>query len=194
MEACKIHKAKEGDSHVYKIKYSWKAGCGTETLFGTHEFWVRGIRKREFSSSRNDVNCCTEPPCDVFSSRVCEECCKLVTALKIDWTKSWTFGILPCLSYAMFFNMYSPAWCTTWHAQFCHVAQLPFFRFTSASSSFIGIYFRFLIFYWYLLPFPHLLVVSVYLLVVSVYLLVVSVYLLVVSVYDIDVFAHNINV
>jgi hypothetical protein len=28
------------------------------------------------------------------------------------------------------------------------VAQLPFFRFTSASSSFIGIYFRFLIFYW----------------------------------------------
>jgi hypothetical protein len=74
------------------------------------------------------------------------------------------------------------------------VAQLPFFRFTSASSSFIGIYFRFLILYWYLLPFPHLLFVSVYLLVVSVYLLVVSVYLLVVSVYDIDVFAHNINV
>jgi hypothetical protein len=67
------------------------------------------------------------------------------------------------------------------------VAQLPFFPFTSASSSFIGIYFRFLIFYWYLLPFPHLLFVSVY-------LLVVSVYLLVVSVYDIDVFAHNINV
>jgi hypothetical protein len=29
------------------------------------------------------------------------------------------------------------------------VAQLPFFRFTSASSSFIGIYFRFLIFYLY---------------------------------------------
>jgi hypothetical protein len=65
-----------------------------------------------------------------------------------------------------------------------HVAQLPFFRFTSASSAFIGIYFRFLIFYWYLLPFPHLLFISVY-------LLVVSVYLLVVSVYDIDVFAHQ---
>jgi hypothetical protein len=54
------------------------------------------------------------------------------------------------------------------------------FVFTSASSSFIGIYFCFLIVYWYLL--------------LSVYLLVVSVYLLVVSVYDIDVFAHNINV
>jgi hypothetical protein len=39
---------------------------------------------KEFSSSGNDVNCCTEPPCDAFSSRVCEECCKLVTALKID--------------------------------------------------------------------------------------------------------------
>ena len=81
------------------------------------------------------------------------------------------------------------------------VAQLPVSQFTSASSCFIGIYFRFLIFFWYLLPFPHLLFVSVYLLfvsvyllVVSVYLLVVSIYLLVVSVYDIDVFAHNINV
>jgi hypothetical protein len=80
--------------------------------------------------------------------------------------------------------------------RFSDLLPLPhlLFVFTSASSSFIGIYFRFLIFYWYLLPFPHLLFVSVYLLVVSVYLLVVSVYLLVVSVYDIDVFAHNINV
>ena len=41
------------------------------------------------------------------------------------------------------------------------VALLPFFQFTSASSSFSCIYFRFLIFYLYLLPFPHLLVVSV---------------------------------
>jgi hypothetical protein len=37
------------------------------------------------------------------------------------------------------------------------VDQLPFFRFTSASSFFIGIYFRFLIFYWYLLAFPQFL-------------------------------------
>ena len=94
-------------------------------------------------------------------------------------------SLLPCFSICI-----HQLGATTWHAQFCRVAQLPFFRFTSASSSFIGIYFRFLIFYWYLLPFPHLLFVSVYLLVVSVYLLVVSVYLLVVSVYDIDVFAH----
>jgi hypothetical protein len=79
------------------------------------------------------------------------------------------FGTLPCLSSAMFFNMYSLAW--------RHLARaiLP-----SRHTSVFPIYFRFLIFYLYLLPFPRLLVVSVY--------------LLVVSVYDIDVFVHNINV
>jgi hypothetical protein len=100
--------------------------------------------------------------------------------------------------------MYSLAWrhylarnfAASLNFRFSDLLPLPhlLFVFTSASSSFIGIYFRFLIFYWYLLPFPHLLFVSVYLLFVSVYLLVVSAYLLVVSVYDIDAFAHNINV
>jgi hypothetical protein len=72
----------------------------------------------------------------------------LVTTLKIDWTKSWTFGSLSCLSSAMFFNMYSPAWCHLVHAIF-----------PRRSTSFFPIYFRFLIFYLYLLPLPHLLLV-----------------------------------
>jgi hypothetical protein len=73
----------------------------------------------------------------------------LVTALKIDWTKSWTFGILPCLSSTMFFNMYSPAW-----RHYLARAILP-----RRSTSVFPIYFRFLIFYLYLLPLPHLLLV-----------------------------------
>jgi hypothetical protein len=65
---------------ILRITESYTHYLYTDALFGTDEFWVRGIRKREFSSSGNDVNFCTKPPCDtVFSSRVCEECCKLVT-------------------------------------------------------------------------------------------------------------------
>jgi hypothetical protein len=149
----------------------------TDALFGTDEFWIRGIRKREFSSSGNDVNCCTAPPCDsALSSRACEECCKLVTALKIDWTKSWTFGTLPCLS--------------------CYVFQYVFTSLVPHSARDFAVPFpHILVVSVYLLVLSvHLLVISVYLLVTSVYLLVVSVYLLVVSVYGIDVFAHNITV
>ena len=60
------------------------AAAQTHYLVHTNYEYVVFGNENLNSSSGNDVNCCTEPPCDVFSSRVCEECCKLVTALKID--------------------------------------------------------------------------------------------------------------
>jgi hypothetical protein len=82
-----------------RITESYTHYLYTDALFGTDEFWVRGIRKREFSSSGNDVNCCTEPPCDTaFSSPVCEECCKLVTLTEQnpEHLVLYSVSLLPC--------------------------------------------------------------------------------------------------
>ena len=51
-------------------------------VYTNSEYVVFG--NKNLVPSGNDVNCCTEPPCGAFSSHVCEECCKLVTVLKID--------------------------------------------------------------------------------------------------------------